>query len=113
MLTMRVMAKARASPGGEKVKGKGKGKAQKGEAMAKQLEHEAAKHEKRQERLQKMLEVAEGKGDEKAAGRIQSLMDKENNRYAKKQTRMMERQNKGDSGDGEEAVEEEVESDEE
>jgi hypothetical protein len=74
-----------------KGKGKGKGKAQQAEAIGKQLEHEQQKSVERQARLQEMLKVAQEKGDEKAAARIQSLMDKEQGRYNKKLDKTMTR----------------------
>jgi len=80
--------------------GKGKDKAQKGEALAKQITHESTKHQKRQERLQKMLQVAQDAGNEKAVGRIQKLMEKESNHYQRKNTKMTERTDKGVSEKG-------------
>jgi hypothetical protein len=46
-----------------------------------------------------MLKVAQDKGDEKAVGRIQKLMDKETSRYEKKNTRMTERASKEAAAD--------------
>ncbi|MHC5159522.1 MAG: hypothetical protein ACYSN8_05770 [Planctomycetota bacterium] len=79
-------------------KGKGKGKGQQGAARAKQIEHEAQKHETRKARLEEMLKVAEGKGDDKAVARIQKLIDREQGRFEKKNKKMTERGSK-EAGD--------------
>jgi hypothetical protein len=92
-------------------KGKGKGKGQKGAAQAKQFEHEAQKHETRKARLAEMLKVAQDKGDDKAVGRIQKLIDREQGRYDKKHAKMTERGSKeaGDDDDGDAAENEDDE----
>ena len=83
---------------GKSAAAKGKGKGQQGAARAKQIEHEAQKHETRKARLEEMLKVAEGKGDEKAVGRIQKLIDREQGRFEKKNKKMTERGSK-EAGD--------------
>ena len=82
------------------MKGKGKEKAQQGKALQKQVQHEEQKHLKRKVRLERMLEVAKEKGDQEAVDRIQSLIDKEQGRYEKKQAKMTGRGEK--DGDGKE-----------
>jgi hypothetical protein len=83
-----------------KPEGKGLGKEQKAAAQAKQMQHEDQKHVKRQARLQEMLKVAQEKGDDTAVERIQKLMEKETNRYSKKQTKMTQRAAKEKAGEG-------------
>jgi hypothetical protein len=82
-----------------KGKGENKGKSQKDAARAKQFEREAAKHETRKARLAEMLKVAEGKSDEKAVGRIQKLIDREQSRFEKKNKKMTERSSKKEAAD--------------
>jgi len=78
-----------------KPEGTGLGKDQKAAALAKQMQHEDQKHAARQARLAEMLKVAQNKGDDKAIGRIQTLMDKENSRYDKKHAKMTGRGSEG------------------
>ena len=61
------------------------------EALARQFEHEAQKHETRKARLAEMRRAAEEKGDDKAVERIQMLIDREQNRYDEKYARMTEK----------------------
>lgn len=81
--------------------GQGKGKDQKAVALAKQLGHEQTKHETCKARLAEMLKVAEEKGDDKAVGRIQKLIDREQSRFEKKNKKMTERGSKKDADDDE------------
>ncbi|HOL31380.1 MAG TPA: hypothetical protein PK052_05300 [Anaerohalosphaeraceae bacterium] len=83
--------------------GQGKGKGQQAEALGKQFVHEQQKHQQRQARLERMLELAKEKGDAKTIERIESLMAKEQSRYDSKLGRMMEK----DARIGQEAAAEE------
>jgi len=88
-----------------KAKAKGKGKGQQSEALGKQLEHEQQKSTERQIRLQRMLDVAKEKGDEKAVARIESLMAKEQERYSRKLEKMVTKEQRVGGETGGEAAE--------
>jgi len=55
------------------------------------LVHEEQKHVKRVSRLERIRDLAAGKGDTKAVERVNKLMEKEQNRYGRKRQRMEEK----------------------
>lgn len=75
----------------DQMKGRGKDQAQQAAAVQKQLAHEEQKHLRRRARIQRILELAREKGDEKTAARAQALLDKEQGRFDKKHARLRDR----------------------
>jgi hypothetical protein len=65
-------------------KGKGKGQDQQAQALQKQLQHESDKHKDRLAKLNRIRELAAKKNDAETIARVDKLIAKENEVYARK-----------------------------
>jgi hypothetical protein len=81
-------AKAPEATESGKGKGKGKGQGQQAQAFLKQLQREQAKHMERQARLARIRELAVKKGDTEMIARVDKLIAKEQEVYARKQQKL-------------------------
>ncbi len=75
----------------EKVTAKGKGHQQQMQAFQKKFERERAKHQRRIARIKRIRRLAQNEGDQKIIGRVNKLLEKENNRYKKRTQKSMEK----------------------
>ena len=70
--------------------GKGKGLEQQLEALRKQIAHEEAKHNRRLARLRRIQQLGVEHGKKDIADKVNELLEKEQNRYSRKQ-RLLEK----------------------
>jgi len=89
----------------DRAKARVEGSQQQVKAVAEKLTREQQKHTERQVRLERMLQVAQEKGDEKAVERIQSLIEKEKSRYERKLAKTVSKQNRAGTQDDAQADE--------